>query len=875
MSLTPHLLPTAAGCESSASHAFLSILDRWTNVGIYVISHTFTMAELLAMSGFYLTSSSIKASISAADESVRLLDGIFGSNETSRALSSFITLVRREFSDDPRFAGRGVWSLAALTKALTAFAVLQNATHRRSVKAQKMRVLYDCTVLGEVESKSWRARMVGSGNFNFKNASRQPIVSIPARSSSQPVEEAAAAAAGRQKKLPKAPEPKHLPQKTSRHRSLPAGALLFTDSRSQENGIEDRPAGSGSKAPLDDDASILADLDYLVGAGEEGDAEEGPDNGSLVVSTSVHGDELPDDMRELISRTGDEDLEHGVVIDQKHQPGPREIKRIVKKRPGRGIHETVFEITTETIETVETTTTVQRRAPAGGRQSQDQARRLLKPPFGAFDESRTRRDVTTSHKGHETESVHGDRHKLMTTEEDEWCEIAQTVNRRSREGSDDEVEDQLRTGYIPEVPNGGPAHSIGALTRQDTIDHPEESRQRIQLVLKSMTRKLVQKKRIVRQTELVDTDLSLESDAELNSPDVTPPFSAGVLGWGGKDKGVETYRSARTAPSSPRSGSRWRAPSLGDREPRQTTRMATVGEGIGLGLQRALNKAKGTLKGGKEKVPIRPPLETRSTDTTMRTASSSEPATPPPTPPPEVVVEAPQTPSKSRRERSPTRPAPSEMSAASASGSVPPRIAPVPAARRSHDLNKKLPAPPHGHSHGHGHGTGEGRGTKRRARAQSITSMRSFASRTHMQSTSTAPCNATETVHEQSQFPKAHLVHNLYRFMKHSSAAYGQNFMRILGIGQADYFFPDTSKHHANVWAFAHHVGIPVDNILLSSFTDPPSRFHSEKMSPLVNYVAVDEESKAVVLTCRVSILIRMRRICFCTKLTGLCYYSH
>lgn len=38
------------------------------------------------MSGFYLTSTTLKTGVAAAQESVSLFDGIFGSNETSRAL---------------------------------------------------------------------------------------------------------------------------------------------------------------------------------------------------------------------------------------------------------------------------------------------------------------------------------------------------------------------------------------------------------------------------------------------------------------------------------------------------------------------------------------------------------------------------------------------------------------------------------------------------------------------------------------------------------------------------------------------------------------------------------------------------------------------
>lgn len=140
---------------------------------------------------------------------------------------------------------------------------------------------------------------------------------------------------------------------------------------------------------------------------------------------------------------------------------------------------------------------------------------------------------------------------------------------------------------------------------------------------------------------------------------------------------------------------------------------------------------------------------------------------------------------------------------------------------------------------------------KRRSRAPSITSIRSFTSRSHISSVSAA-ANFEKGKHgyDPSAFPQAHLVESLRRFMRYSSAAYGQNFMRILGIGSLDYFFPDTSKHHANVWAFAHHVGIPVDCILLNSFSEAQPLF-TEQMSPLVNYVAVDDVAKAVVLTCR------------------------
>ena len=135
--------------------SFLSILDKYTAVGIYLIHHTFTLTELFAMSTFSLVGTTLTAGLAAADESVRTIDGIFGSNETSRALASFITLVRGEVNNDSRFANDSTVSiLNKLTKAVTAFAVLQNSTYKRSAKSMKMRVIYDCTVLGEVEAKS-------------------------------------------------------------------------------------------------------------------------------------------------------------------------------------------------------------------------------------------------------------------------------------------------------------------------------------------------------------------------------------------------------------------------------------------------------------------------------------------------------------------------------------------------------------------------------------------------------------------------------------------------------------------------------------------------------------------------------------------------
>lgn len=59
----------------------------------------------------------------------------------------------------------------------------------------------------------------------------------------------------------------------------------------------------------------------------------------------------------------------------------------------------------------------------------------------------------------------------------------------------------------------------------------------------------------------------------------------------------------------------------------------------------------------------------------------------------------------------------------------------------------------------------------------------------------------------------------------------------------------------ANNHAFAHHVGIGVECVLLSSYSDSEGLFTaSTKISPLVNFVAVDHKMKSIVLSCRGSL---------------------
>ncbi|KAG1452238.1 hypothetical protein G6F56_007872 [Rhizopus delemar] len=137
-------------------HGFLQVLDKYTNLGIYVIHHSLTLAELFALSGLHFTSQTIKSGFMAAEESVAILDGIFGSNESSRAIASIITLVHRELVRDPDFklAQKGKTAiLSGLTKAVTSFAILQNFTHTRTLNQMGIADLWKGLVVEEEKSE--------------------------------------------------------------------------------------------------------------------------------------------------------------------------------------------------------------------------------------------------------------------------------------------------------------------------------------------------------------------------------------------------------------------------------------------------------------------------------------------------------------------------------------------------------------------------------------------------------------------------------------------------------------------------------------------------------------------------------------------------
>ncbi|KAI9732037.1 MAG: hypothetical protein M1818_007632 [Claussenomyces sp. TS43310] len=106
-------------------------------------------------------------------------------------------------------------------------------------------------------------------------------------------------------------------------------------------------------------------------------------------------------------------------------------------------------------------------------------------------------------------------------------------------------------------------------------------------------------------------------------------------------------------------------------------------------------------------------------------------------------------------------------------------------------------------------------------------------------------------------FPHHHLVRNVTRFVRFASASYGSSFMRVMGITSSagTQRLDIDSNHHYEHHSFSYHTQLPASTILLSSFVDPQGGTDSTGQTntgvPMVHFVSLDHDSRAVVLTCR------------------------
>lgn len=107
------------------------------------------------------------------------------------------------------------------------------------------------------------------------------------------------------------------------------------------------------------------------------------------------------------------------------------------------------------------------------------------------------------------------------------------------------------------------------------------------------------------------------------------------------------------------------------------------------------------------------------------------------------------------------------------------------------------------------------------------------------------------------QYPLSSFTSNIARFARFSVAAYGSNFTRLLGAAtssnrrESKGEVGPLDRHQS----FTTYAGLPDSTVLLSSYVDPEGGAHMEGHAdtgmPLIHYISLDHESKAVVLTCR------------------------
>ncbi|KAL4870392.1 hypothetical protein BDV12DRAFT_57515 [Aspergillus spectabilis] len=104
-------------------------------------------------------------------------------------------------------------------------------------------------------------------------------------------------------------------------------------------------------------------------------------------------------------------------------------------------------------------------------------------------------------------------------------------------------------------------------------------------------------------------------------------------------------------------------------------------------------------------------------------------------------------------------------------------------------------------------------------------------------------------------FPQRHFVRNIRRFCRFASGTYGSSALQVMGVPRAPKDLNRENIHSPEHSDFSDHTGLPASTILLSSYVDPAGGSNAagetESGFPLVHYLFLDHESKAVVLALR------------------------
>ncbi|KAF5101285.1 hypothetical protein D0Z00_000955 [Geotrichum galactomycetum] len=120
--------------------------ESWTQSSMSVVNRAATLAQLFTAASFHLVSTTLQTTSGFAQDSVHLLDAVFGSTESSRAIAAIIALIRRELGE-----GTGLYSLVS---GLTCFSILQSKGWHRTMEEIEMHIVWDVVVLESGETLS-------------------------------------------------------------------------------------------------------------------------------------------------------------------------------------------------------------------------------------------------------------------------------------------------------------------------------------------------------------------------------------------------------------------------------------------------------------------------------------------------------------------------------------------------------------------------------------------------------------------------------------------------------------------------------------------------------------------------------------------------
>lgn len=735
-----------------------------------------------------------------------------------------------------------VRSLTALTKALTAYACLQLATRKRYADAGKQNKVYVC------------------GALFFRPQPAKVILTCPSRSRATPPDSLFDCTVVGQLNEDSSGRI-DVEHQTSSPSPRDAGGDSHPDH-------PHHPWASppGSRAPTYEPSYLLTDVRSALehqqsqqsSAAPPGASPDGPGAVPEPVSQDTEDEALVRQLEELVGNDPEEYVEGG-----------ERRRRWVE----HGEHEAYYEITEQVTEQVTETQTVE-HYKAEDYQRLRQAG--LKPPLAA-----------------------------AIADDDEWVEVENGLAPQPddagvdlHDGHRSTSSSHIRLVALESSPNGQPAPAMTTVASRaynDAMDNPQESSARVQVILKTITRRLLQKKRTVKRVRghspglpppvprntlrqagpgesapgLMDIDWSAAQDepeaqngraaqdelrevedmisCPTSDADV-PVTPSAIIGPAGE----QLYPDVADDPAMRR-----RASSSSDSPPPVPVRLSSAPlvtpkkpkrQGSSLSsnsspsstpppmtsLSRALVRAKGKFQPRPAKATdAASPSGSACAFRALADASPSLSAAVLTTTPAVCPAPDPSSSDVTMSSRSPSRPpsrpvASKPLAPPKSSVLFPPR----PPAK--HRQRSPPPAP------------SSNAPRDRRTRHESVTSTRTQESHSQYHSSAQAP--PSDEASPAALFPRDHLVKNIHKFCRFSSAAYGQNFLRVLGLGSTDFMFPSGGRYHPNTWAFAQHTNLPIECMLLSSYVDPGPALSHEKLNPLVHYIAVDHAAQAIVL---------------------------